>query len=102
LKNYEENTLGIDYLLDIEGRFLRSNFAQKNNTFNISGQVSKRFGESLSLTVGLGSYNDNYQDVDKFRQNYFQFNPVLAYSTGRFKISGGIYVLSSGSDASIK
>lgn len=54
------------------------------------------------LSVGLASFNDNYQDVEKIKQNYFQLNPVLTYSTGRFKISGGIFVLSSGDDASIK
>lgn len=102
LKNYEENDLGIDYQIDVEGLFLNSTFAQKNNTFNIYGEIGKKFGESVTLSVGLASYNDNYQDVEKFKQNYFQLNPVLTYSTGRLKISGGVHVLSSGSDASIK
>src|SRR5690606_10917197 len=91
-----------DYKLMIEGNFLNSSFAQKNNTFNITGQVNKKFGESFVLSVGLGSFNDNYKDIDEIKQNYFELNPVLTYSTGRFKISGGVFVLSSGSDASIK
>ncbi len=102
LKNYEENDLGIDYQIDVEGLFLNSTFAQKNNTFNIYGEIGKKFGESVTLSVGLASYNDNYKDVAKFKQNYFQLNPVLTYSTGRLKISGGVHVLSSGSDAGIK
>lgn len=102
IQNYQENDFGIDYRLKIEGNFLNSNFAQKNNTFNLEGQVGKTFGESVALTVGLASYNDSYEDIDKIKQNYFALNPVLTYSTGRLKISGGILVLSSGSDASIK
>lgn len=102
IQNYKENNFGIDYKLMIEGNFLNSSFAQKNNTFNITGQVNKKFGESFVLSVGLGSFNDNYKDIDEIKQNYFELNPVLTYSTGRFKISGGVFVLSSGSDASIK
>lgn len=102
LRNFEENDLGIDYQIEVEGKFLKSSFAQKNNTFNIQGQIGKNFGESLALSVGLASFNDTYEDIEKIRQNYFQLNPVLTYSTGRFKISGGIFVLSSGDDASIK
>ena len=102
LKNYEENDLGIDYQLEVEGNFLKSSFAQKNNTFNIYGNVGKSFGESVVLSVGLASFNDSYEDVEKIKQNYFQLNPVLTYSTGRFKISGGVFVLSSGDNASIK
>ncbi len=102
IKNYQENKLGIDYQLQIAGKFLKSSFAQINNTFNIEGQIGKSFGESVVLSVGLASYNDSYEDIDKIKQNYFQLNPVLTYSTGRFKIRGGVFVLSSGSDASIK
>lgn len=102
LKNYEENALGIDYEIGLEGKFLKSSFAQKNHTFNIQGKVSKSFGESVLLEVGLASYNDSYEEIKKIKQNYFELNPVLSYSTGRFRLSGGVYVLSSGDDASIK
>ena len=102
IQNHKENDFGIDYLLKIEGNFLNSNFAQKNNTFNITGRVGKNFGEAVVLSVGLASYNDIYKDVQDIKQNYFEFNPELTYSTGRFKVSGGVLVLSSGSDASIK
>ncbi len=102
IKNYEENTLGIDYEVGVKGKFLKSNFAQKNHTFNIQGKVRKNFGESVLLEVGLASFNDSYEDINKITQNYFELHPVLSYSTGRFRLSGGVYVLSSGSDASIK
>ena len=102
VKNYKENALGIDYQLSLTGKFLKSSFAQNNNTFDIEGLVGKSFGESVVLSVGLASYNDTYEDIDKIKQNYFRLNPVLTYSTGRFKIRGGIFVLSSGSDAGIK
>lgn len=102
LKNYEKNDLGIDYEVRIEGKFLKSSFAQKDHTFNIQGKVGKSFGESVLLEVGLASFNDSYEAIDKIKQNYFELNPVLSYSTGRFRLSGGVYVLSSGSDASIK
>lgn len=102
IQNHKENDFGIDYLLKIEGNFLNSNFAQKNNTFNITGRVGKNFGETVVLSVGLASYNDIYKDIQDIKQNYFEFNPELTYSTGRFKLSGGVLVLSSGSDAAIK
>src|SRR5690606_36125275 len=60
------------------------------------------FGETVVLSVGLASYNDIYKDIQDIKQNYFEFNPELTYSTGRFKLSGGVLVLSSGSDAAIK
>src|SRR5699024_4296874 len=102
IRNYQKNNFGIDFELDIEGKFLNTNYAQKNNTFNIQGKAEKSFGEHWFLNVGLGSYNDTYSDGDKFKQNYFAFNPTLKYATGRLQIKGGILLLSSGSDASLK
>lgn len=102
IENYQENSLGIDYRMTLKGQFMKSSFAQRNNTFDINGRIEKRFGEHLTLSAGLGSYNDSYEDSNKIKQNYFEFNPVVKYATDRFRISGGLFVLSSGSDASIK
>lgn len=102
LRNYQKNNFGIDYQLDIDGKFLNTNYAQKNNTFNIAGKAEKSFGEHWFLNIGLGSYNDTYTDGEKSKQNYFVFNPTLKYATGRLQIKGGILLLSSGSDVSLK
>lgn len=102
LRNYQKNNFGIDYQLDINGKFLNTNYAQKNNTFNIAGKAEKSFGEHWFLNIGLGSYNDTYSDGEKSKQNYFAFNPTLKYATGRLQIKGGILLLSSGSDVSLK
>lgn len=102
LKNYQKNDLGIDYQLDIGGKFLNTNYAQKNNTFNIQGKAEKSFGEHWFLNIGLGSFNDTYSDGESFKQNYFAFNPTLKYATGRIQVKGGVLLLSSGSDVSLK
>lgn len=102
INNFEENDFGIDYSVAVEGKFLKSNFAQSDNTFNLYGNVHKKFGDKWLASLNLNSFNDIYDDGTKHKQNYFEFNPYIQFSSGNFKIKGGVLLLSSGEDAGVK
>ncbi|GAA5222124.1 porin family protein [Membranihabitans marinus] len=102
INNYEENDLGIDYSLAVEGLFLKTNFAQKNNTFNLLGNIHKKFGDHWLASLNLNSFNDHYKEEAEIKQNYFEFNPFVQYSSGNIKVKAGAMLLSSGSDTGIK